>query len=71
MHVIARKKHTKPATCYFTENDKTPSYDDPETLKMFLTPRGKILGRNKTGITAKNQRLLSVAIKRARELGLL
>ncbi len=71
MQIIARKKQTKPTTCYFTENGITPYYRNVEILKMFLSPRGKILSRSKTGITAKNQRLLSIAIKRARELALL
>jgi small subunit ribosomal protein S18 len=71
MQVIARKKIEKPDTCYFTERGIKPHYKDVETLKLFLTPRGKVLSRSKTGVTAKNQRLLSVAIKRARELALM
>lgn len=71
MHVIARKKIEKPDTCYFTDKGITPHYRDVETLKLFLSPRGKVLSRSKTGVTAKNQRLLTVAIKRARELALM
>lgn len=70
MQVIARKKIERPEKCYFTERGITPNYRDVETLKKFLTPRGK-LARSKTGVTAKNQRLLAEAIKRARELALI
>ena len=57
---------------YFsTNNIKYIDYKDIEILKRFLNPNGKIMSRKRTGVTAKNQRLLSVAIKYARFLGLL
>ena len=46
-------------------------YKDPEFLKKFLDDQGKILPRRITGTSLKFQRQLSVAIKRARHLGLL
>jgi len=46
-------------------------YKKPDTLKKFLTERGKILPRRITGTNAKNQRMLVREIKRARFLGLL
>lgn len=46
-------------------------YKDVELLKRFLTPEGKIRPRRQTGVTARNQRKLAVAIKRARHLALL
>ncbi len=46
-------------------------YKDVELLKKFVTERGKILPRRITGLTAKQQRQLTFAIKRARVLGLL
>jgi small subunit ribosomal protein S18 len=42
-----------------------------ELLKKFVTERGKILPRRITGLTAKQQRELTAAIKRARIMGLL
>lgn len=45
-------------------------YREPATLRRFLTERGKILGRRMTGISAKHQRALTIAVKRARILGL-
>lgn len=46
-------------------------YKDPSHLKRFLTERGKILPRRITGLNAKEQRLIALAIKRARHLALL
>ncbi|MEM9568651.1 MAG: 30S ribosomal protein S18 [Synechococcus sp.] len=46
-------------------------YKDTELLKKFITERGKILPRRITGLTAKQQRDMTVAIKRARTLALL
>jgi small subunit ribosomal protein S18 len=46
-------------------------YKDPATLKRFLSPRGKILPSRITGVSAKYQRQLATAIKRARHLALL
>lgn len=46
-------------------------YKDVDTLKKFLTEGGKILPRRLTGLNAKQQRSLTLAIKRARHLALL
>ncbi|MDR2834479.1 MAG: 30S ribosomal protein S18 [Streptococcaceae bacterium] len=46
-------------------------YKDVELLKRFISESGKILPRRVTGTGAKNQRKLTVAIKRARIMGLL
>ncbi|HFU5641746.1 TPA: 30S ribosomal protein S18 [Enterococcus faecium] len=46
-------------------------YKDIELLKRFISERGKILPRLVTGTGAKNQRKITVAIKRARIMGLL
>jgi small subunit ribosomal protein S18 len=46
-------------------------YKDVELLRKFITERGKILPRRITGLTAKQQRHLTVAIKRARIVALL
>ena len=42
-----------------------------DLLSRYLTESGKIKPRRKTGATAKQQRILSKAIKRARQLALL
>jgi small subunit ribosomal protein S18 len=46
-------------------------YKDEKMLQRFLTERGKILPARLSGITARHQRQLKVAIKRARFLALL
>ncbi|MBM4187249.1 MAG: 30S ribosomal protein S18 [Gemmatimonadetes bacterium] len=46
-------------------------YKDEKLLARFLTDRGKILPRRLSGVTARHQRQLAVAIKRARYLALL
>lgn len=46
-------------------------YKDTDLLSRFVSDRGKILPRRATGTSAKNQRKVSQAIKRARFMGLL
>ena len=46
-------------------------YKDVDLLKKFITERGKILPRRLTGLTAKQQRDLPTAVKRARIVALL
>jgi len=57
---------------FFSANNiKYIDYKDVEVLSKFLNPNGKIMNHKRTGITAKNQRALALAIKRARFMGLL
>jgi small subunit ribosomal protein S18 len=46
-------------------------YKDVDLLKKFITERGKILPRRLTGLTARQQRDLTNAVKRARIVALL
>ncbi len=46
-------------------------YKDIELLRKFITERGKLLPRRITGLTAKQQRDLTAAVKRARIVALL
>ena len=46
-------------------------YKDVDLLKRFISERGKILPRRVTGTSAKNQRKVANAIKRARIMGVL
>lgn len=57
--------------CYFTINKIEPDFRDLETLKKFLSPRGKILPSMISKVSLKYQRRLSTAIKRARFLALI
>lgn len=57
---------------YFNANSiRYIDYKDVENLKRFLNPNGRILGRKRTGLAAKNQRQLAEAVKRSRFMGLL
>lgn len=58
--------------CYFSANKFTHiDYKDVGLLRRFISERGKILPRRITGTSAKWQRQLTTAIKRARFLALL
>jgi small subunit ribosomal protein S18 len=46
-------------------------YKDPAKLRPYITDRGKIMPRRKSGTCARHQRTLANAIKRARHLALL
>jgi small subunit ribosomal protein S18 len=65
-----RNKRRK--VCFFTANGITHiDYKDTDVLKKFVSERGKILPRRVTGTSAKYQRKLTIAIKRARQMALL
>jgi len=51
--------------------DAGPSYKKWEVLSHFITERGKIMPRTRTGISARMQRKLSREVKHARHLALL
>ena len=55
----------------FATTGTVPDYKDYEKLRRYVNPQGKILPRRRSGLSAKNQRLLARAIKRARHLALL
>jgi small subunit ribosomal protein S18 len=58
--------------CYFNQhNIKYIDYKDTDILKKFINPHGRMISRKRTGISAKYQRQLATAIKRARFMGLL
>jgi small subunit ribosomal protein S18 len=46
-------------------------YKDLDTLRQFITERGKILPRRITGVSSYHQRQLTQAVKRARHMALL
>ena len=46
-------------------------YKEPARLRRFISDRGKIEPRRKTGTCARHQRALTTALKRARHLALL
>lgn len=66
-----RFQRRRKVCAFCLEKTRTIDYKDTSTLRRFLTERGKIKSRRKTGTCAKHQRRLSVAVKRARHLALL
>lgn len=46
-------------------------YKDGEKLKRYVTEFGRIRPRRQTGVCAKHQRALAIAVKRARHIALL
>lgn len=58
--------------CYFKQNGiKYIDYKDTELLKKFLNPHARILSKKRTGVSSEYQKKLSLAVKRARFMGLL
>lgn len=55
----------------FNNDPSRIDYKDVQTLKKYITTRGRILAPEKTGVSPKCQRKLAISIKRARYLGLI
>lgn len=66
-----RKRRKKKIDPFAGDKIKMIDYKDVNLLKKFISERGKILPRRITGTSAKSQRKLTIAIKRARTLALL
>ena len=55
-----------------TQNDiRHVDYKDVDLLRQFINPHGRIMSRKRTSLTAKQQRAVEAAVKRARFMGLL
>ncbi|GHU25245.1 30S ribosomal protein S18 [Spirochaetia bacterium] len=61
----------KKKVCRFCTQKLKIDYKDADTLRRFVTERGKILPRRITGNCAKHQRAVAAAVKRARIIALL
>src|SRR5438067_11281160 len=67
-----RKFTPRRKVCQFcVDKIKEVDYKDLARLRRFLSERGKIEPRRKTGTCAAHQRSLNVALKRARQLAML
>jgi len=65
-------KHKKKKVCQFcVDKVQDIDYKDVNKLRKCISERSKILPRRTTGVCAKHQRRLMVAIKRARQIALL
>ncbi len=66
-----RGRRKKRVCAFCADKNNTIDYKDVNKLKKYVSERGKILPRRITGNCAKHQRVLTVAIKRARHIALL
>lgn len=66
---IDKKKHKSCSFC--TDKIDFIDYKDASKLKRYLTEAGKIIPRRITGTCAKHQRMVAVAVKRAREASII
>lgn len=67
-----KERRTKRKPCNFCADKVLDiSYRDLNRLKKFVSERGKIVPRRISGNCAKHQRMLTVAIKRARVIAFL
>jgi len=65
------KPFFKKKVCRFCVQKLKADYKDADTLRRFITERGKILPKRITGTCAKHQRALAMSIKQARVIALL
>jgi small subunit ribosomal protein S18 len=69
---MARMGRRRRVQDFFLQNkDQKIDYRNAELLRRFISPEGKILPSRRSGLTAKNQRKVTRAIKQARAIGLL
>lgn len=67
-----KKGNLRTRECKFTKAGiEYIDYKDVDTLQRFINDQGKILPRRVTGTSAKFQRQLARAIKRARQVALI
>ncbi len=74
--VVKRPSGKKPMSrkkvCVFcVDKIDTLDYKDVAKLRKYVTEKGKIVPRRMSGTCAKHQRVVTEAIKRAREMALL
>jgi small subunit ribosomal protein S18 len=66
-----RRRGRRKVCRYCTDKSLTIDYKDPQSLRYFVTERGKIVPQRISGTCAKHQREVTQAIKRARHIALL
>lgn len=66
-----KKRGRRKVSYLTTQKIDNVDFKDVAILRRFMTDRGKILPSRQTGNTAKQQRMITRAIKRAREMALL
>lgn len=59
------------SVCQLCKDKVEPNFKEVALLSNYVTERGKIIGKERSGVCSKHQRALTTAIKRARHLALL
>ena len=67
----ARGQSRRKVCNFCVEKSEYIDYKDVAKLRKYLAESGKILPRRMTGVCARHQRELAVAIKRARQMALI
>lgn len=67
----SRIRRKKKVCSFCVDKADAIDYKDVNKLRKYVTERGKILPRRITGNCAKHQRMLTEAVKRARNIALL
>lgn len=57
--------------CFFCTDEKIPTYTDTVSLRKFLSTRGKIVPKLRSGVCSRHQRGLTIEVKHARHLALI
>ena len=69
---MARRFRQRKKVCVFDkDNNKLIDYKDANSLKPFISERGKILPRRVTGTCAHHQRIVAREIKKVRQIAIL
>ena len=69
---MPRQRRIKKKVCAFcADKNLVIDYKDSDKLKKYVSEKGKILPRRVTGLCARHQREMTLAVKRARHIALL
>ncbi|OGC97160.1 30S ribosomal protein S18 [Candidatus Amesbacteria bacterium RIFCSPHIGHO2_01_FULL_48_32] len=69
---MQRKRIFKvPRNCMFCKEGREPDFRDVAALSRYVSDRGRILGKDRTGVCAKHQRKLARSIKRSRQMAMM
>lgn len=66
----ARRFRRKKIDPFDADKSLVIDYKNPKVLRRFISERGRVVPRRISGVSAKNQRKLGLAIRRARILAL-
>tara|TARA_R110002072_G_scaffold1989_1_gene16256 strand:- start:28832 stop:29458 length:627 start_codon:yes stop_codon:yes gene_type:complete len=64
------KRFARSKSCWFKANQISADWKDPQTYQWLVNEFGKISAARISGVSMKHQRLATIAIKRARQIGI-